>query len=72
MGFTKPAPEFYMAIIKRLSVNHSSVTMVGDNFAKDILPCYKLGFNTIWLTSEQNKEVPKGVRIIASLSELCS
>lgn len=71
-GFTKPAPEFYMAIIKTLSVNYSSVTMVGDNFEKDILPCHKLGFNTIWLTSEQNKEVPEGVRIIASLSELCS
>jgi putative hydrolase of the HAD superfamily len=71
-GFTKPAPEFYMAIIKALSVNHSSVTMVGDNLEKDILPCHKLGFNTIWLTSEQNKEMPEGVRIIANLSELCA
>ena len=71
-GFTKPAPEFYLAIIETLTVDHSSVTMVGDNFEKDILPCHKLGFNTVWLTSEQNKKVPKGVRVIASLSELVS
>ena len=71
-GLTKPAPEFYLAIIKTLSANPSSVTMVGDNFEKDILPCHKLGFNTVWLTSEQNKEVPEGVRMIANLSELCS
>jgi len=70
--FTKPAPEFYLAIIKALSVKPISVTMVGDNLEKDILPCHKLGFNTVWLTSEQNKKVPEGVRMIANLSELCS
>lgn len=71
-GFTKPAPEFYLAIIKQLSVNHNSVTMVGDNLEKDILPCRQLGFNTVWLTSDQNKETPEGIRKIASLSELLS
>ena len=71
-GLTKPAPEFYLAIIKTLTVDHSSVTMVGDNFEKDILPCHKLGFNTVWLTSGRYQKVPKGVQIIANLSELCS
>ena len=71
-GFTKPEPEFYQAIINILSVNNSSVTMVGDNLEKDIIPCHKLGFNTVWLTTEQNKEVPKGVKIISTLSELDS
>lgn len=70
IGFTKPAPEFYLAIIKKLSVNPDSVTMVGDSYEKDILPCHKLGFNTVWLTSQQNKEIPEGIRIIANLSEL--
>ncbi|MCP4120064.1 MAG: HAD family hydrolase [Desulfobacteraceae bacterium] len=71
-GFTKPAPEFYLAIIKQLSVNPSSVTMVGDNLEKDILPCHGLGFNTVWVTSEANKEVPEGVLTIADLGELAS
>lgn len=69
-GFTKPAPEFYLAILDALSVNPGSVTMVGDDLEKDILPCHGLGFNTVWLTSEKNTPVPEGVRIIASLSEL--
>ncbi len=70
IGFTKPAPEFYLAIIEKLSVKPNSVTMVGDSLEKDILPCHKLGLNTIWLTSGQSKEVPEGVRVIESLSEL--
>ncbi len=69
-GFTKPAPEFYLTIIKTLSVNPGSVTMVGDNLEKDILPCHRLGFNTVWLTSKQNKDLPEGVRTIANLGEL--
>ncbi len=69
-GFTKPSPEFYKAIVKSLSVNCNRITMVGDNLEKDILPCHKLGMNTIWLTCEHNKEVPEGVKIIADLSEL--
>jgi putative hydrolase of the HAD superfamily len=71
-GYTKPAPEFYLSISKILSVHHSSITMVGDNLKKDILPCQKLGFNTIWLTSQQNEDVPDDVHIIANLGELCS
>ncbi len=71
-GFTKPEPEFYLAIINTLSVNRSLVTMVGDNLEKDILPCHKLGFNTVWLSSEENIKVPEGVKIIENLSELCS
>lgn len=71
-GFTKPSPEFYETVMKTLSVTNNAITMVGDNFEKDILPCHQLGFNTIWLTSGQNKKVPEGVRVIATLRELCS
>ena len=71
-GFTKPAPEFYLAIINALSVDVGSVTMVGDSLDNDILPCHKLGFDTIWLTSEPTKGVPEGVRIIKSLNKLYS
>lgn len=69
-GFTKPTPEFYLTIIKTLSVNPGSVTMVGDTLEKDILPCHRLGFKTVWLTSEQNKALPEGVRTMADLREL--
>lgn len=69
-GFTKPDPDFYRAIIKTLSVETSAVTMVGDTLEQDILPCHRLGVKTIWLTSDPQKEAPKGVRIIAGLHEL--
>lgn len=69
-GFTKPAPEFYKAILKYFGIAPTQVTMVGDDLKKDILPCRELGIQTIWLTSENVFPAPKGVTVIRNLREL--
>jgi FMN phosphatase YigB (HAD superfamily) len=69
-GFAKPDPEFYKVILKKLSISHHLLTMIGDNFEKDIIPCHKLGVKTVWLTTDQNKKIPDGIKRISTLRDL--
>ncbi len=69
-GFMKPAHAFYEHIIRALGVEPDQITMVGDNFEKDIVPCHELGMKTVWITSEANQYVPEGVYKIKNLEEL--
>ena len=71
-GFTKPSLGFYKAILEKLSVAPSSVTMVGDNLEKDILPCHEIGLKTVLITNDIHPKTPQGTKIINNLSELCS
>ncbi|GGZ60324.1 hydrolase [Paraglaciecola chathamensis] len=47
-GLHKTSADFYQHIIKRLNVEASSITMVGDTFAKDVLPALESGINAVW------------------------
>lgn len=69
-GFSKPETDFYLTILKHFSVSPDCITMVGDSLEKDILPCIKLGFNTIWLSREKSERAPAGVRVIPDLSHM--
>ena len=69
-GFTKPDPEFYKTILKKLSISHQLLTMIGDNFEKDIIPCHKLGIKTVWLTTDHNKTIPEDIKRISTLRDL--
>ncbi len=70
LGVEKGSPEFLSVILKRLGKEANQVTMIGDNFEKDIKPALKLGIKAILLSKEKISTKSSGVRIISSLLEL--
>jgi putative hydrolase of the HAD superfamily len=70
-GFQKPDPRFYLAILASLGVTANDATMIGDSLENDILPCHALGMHTALLASAVPAGLPKGVRVIGGLTELC-
>jgi len=71
LGFSKGDPGFLPAIINKLDKPPSHIAMVGDNFAKDVVPAVDAGIKAIWLTNTGNGSVPDGVQTIRQLRELC-
>nr|WP_160182103.1 HAD family hydrolase [Paraglaciecola mesophila] len=47
-GLHKTSANFYQHIITRLNVEASSITMVGDTFAKDVVPALESAINAVW------------------------
>lgn len=72
IGASKGEPEFLPAIIDTLKVPVSAISMVGDNFEKDIQPALLVGINPIWFTANPHPIVSDKVRIIKCLTELCN
>jgi putative hydrolase of the HAD superfamily len=71
LGIAKGTPDFYEAILRRLEVEASAVTMVGDSFDNDISPALEAGLHAIWLTADgKDRDCPGKVRIIGSLSDI--
>ena len=70
LGVEKGSPTFLLSILNKLDKQANQVTMVGDNFKKDIEPALKLGINSILLSRDTASNQSDGVRIISSLREL--
>lgn len=70
-GFNKGEPAFLTTIICKLNKPIEQITMVGDNFEKDIKPAIAIGIKPIWFTPKKIQQRPKGVKIINKLSDLC-
>ncbi len=71
IGFLKPDPFFFLAILNSLGVQPQEVTMVGDSLQNDILPCHFLGMQTVLLSAVSPMGLPDGTRLIGKLIELC-
>ncbi len=44
----KPAPNFYLNILKRIAVEPENAIMIGDDYEKDIIASKQVGLWTIW------------------------
>ena len=71
LGFDKENPEFFPSILKKLGKISKQVTVVGDNFNKDIKPAIELGMNAILLSKNKRSSKNDSYRTINSLKELC-
>lgn len=49
VGAEKPGPRIYEVALERLGLAAEQVVMVGDNFARDVVPAKRLGLRTVWL-----------------------
>lgn len=71
LGIAKGTPDFYKAILHRLGVEASAVTMVGDSFDNDIAPALQAGLLAIWLKpGGGHVESEANLQIVSSLREL--
>jgi len=71
LGLLKGDPEFLKEIISRLNKSIENIAMVGDSFDKDIKPAHLAGINAIWLTQNNDQYLPRNIKIINNLKELC-
>jgi len=51
----KPAPNFYLNILKYLKVKPENAVMIGDDYEKDIIAAKQVGLWTIWYNPGQKK-----------------
>ena len=72
LGFSKGEPDFLPAILDKLSADESHVFMVGDSLVKDVEPALNAGIKPIWFNRKLDGSVPKGVKVIRHLAELCT
>jgi FMN phosphatase YigB (HAD superfamily) len=70
LGLSKGCPEFLESILVKLNTPAVNVTMVGDNFEKDIKPAIAVGIQPIWFTQNNIEKTPDNVRVINKLSEI--
>jgi putative hydrolase of the HAD superfamily len=73
VGVRKPDPEIFRLGVKALGMESSSIVVVGDSYAKDIVPASAIGCRTIWLKGlgwEKDEEDAKADLIITDFMEL--
>lgn len=51
----KPAPDFYLNILKQIKVEPENAIMIGDDYEKDIIGAKQAGLWTIWFNPDQKK-----------------
>ena len=48
LGASKPDPSFFRGICERLELQPAAVTMVGNDYDKDMVPAKAVGMVTVW------------------------
>jgi putative hydrolase of the HAD superfamily len=75
VGLRKPNPAIFGLGVEKLGLPSSSVVVIGDSYAKDIVPAAKNGCKTIWLKgigwNEEDKDATADI-IIKDFMELKS
>ncbi len=73
VGVRKPDPAIFTLGVRSLGVDAANVVVVGDSYAKDIIPAKKAGCQTIWLKGkewEETTDTGEADAIIFSFDEL--
>ncbi len=52
VGVRKPDSQIFNIAVKSMEVRLENVVVIGDSYAKDILPAHELGCHTVWLKGE--------------------
>ena len=52
VGVRKPDSQIFNIAVKSMEVRSENVVVIGDSYAKDILPAHELGCHTVWLKGE--------------------
>ncbi len=72
LGVAKGSPDFFATILAKLDMPASQVIMVGDNYAKDILPALSTGITPIWFIPDISSPASSKIKTINDLRGLCT
>lgn len=53
VGVRKPDPRIFLLAVEALGYAPGEVVVVGDSYAKDVVPAHLAGCHTVWLQGEQ-------------------
>lgn len=71
LGFSKPDTRFFQEVIQRLKIAPREGLMVGDDYAKDIVPAKSIGMRTILFSEvSSTAERPYADDVITSMRSL--
>ena len=74
VGVRKPDPRIFLLAVEALGCSPEDVVVVGDSYAKDIVPAHLAGCRTVWLCGEQWDTEPVSPTdadiVISDLNEL--
>ena len=74
VGLRKPDPAIFALGVETLGIPSGQVVVVGDSYAKDIVPAHTIGCHTVWLKgigwSEEKVDEALPDAIIADLVEI--
>ena len=72
VGLEKPDPAIYRLAAERLGLPPADIVMVGDNFARDVVPANAIGMRAVWLRRGTAPPPEAGIadRVIGALAEI--
>ena len=72
VGFRKPAPEFFSAVVDILNIPAENILLVGDDLINDVQGAVNAGFQSAWICRSPSKDinVPDGVLMLTDLRQL--
>lgn len=53
LGYSKPNPDFFSAIVKNLGLEPGNCVSIGNLYEKDIVPAKSAGLKTIWFNEHK-------------------
>ena len=57
LGYAKPQPQFFAAVLEQLSLSPAEVVMVGDSLEADVFGAANAGLRAIWLSPDPHTPV---------------
>jgi HAD superfamily hydrolase (TIGR01549 family) len=60
MHYAKPQPAYYEETLARIGVQADEAIMVGDDWDNDMVPAWRAGLNTYWVTNDGAQPPPAG------------
>ncbi len=54
LQFSKPDPEFFAEVARRLGVPPMAILAVGNDYKKDIVPAKAVGMRTVFVSGEED------------------
>lgn len=73
LGYKKPDPRFFLAIIQSLAIKADQCVMIGNSYEKDIVGAKLVGMKTIFYNpSNVSKHYKEADIVISTMNDLCS
>lgn len=74
LGFMKPSPLFYGALLKKYAIDPQASVMIGNDWQADAWGAYRNGLSSMYIHTAQSPEMtgelPPGCRVLNSISEV--